>query len=135
MSITLCASWAPIPFDWVPSGLKLRQSRVLCDLYGPSCFLHWAHCLSLRPICLDFLGMQELLYSVLCLPSAPFVLITLGGFSSTSVLFSIFTRINRRALVLTGIVFCVKSYWVYHFAGHICNKCIVRLASSKVNTC
>ena len=37
----------------VPLGLNLQQSQVFCDLYGPSCFLHRAQCLSLKPTCLD----------------------------------------------------------------------------------
>jgi hypothetical protein len=40
------------------------------------------HCLALKPLCLDFLGMQEAMDSILCLPSAPFDLITLRGLAS-----------------------------------------------------
>ena len=77
--------------------------------------------------------MWESIDSILCLPPDPFILITLGGLVSTSPLFSIFSRINRRALVLTGVVFSVKLYWVYRLAGHMSSKCVVRLASSKGN--
>jgi hypothetical protein len=98
---------------------------------------HFQLSLFLKLTCLDFLGMRESIDSILCFPSAPFGLIALGGLVSTSVLFliSIFSRINRRALVLTGVVFSVKSYWVCHLDGHMRSKCIARLASSKGNSC
>ena len=79
--------------------------------------------------------MWESIDTILHLPSAPFGLITLGVLDSASVLFLIFSRISRRALVLTGAIFSVKSFWVCHLARHMRSKCIVRLAWSKVNTC
>ena len=128
----LCVLPAP-PFllIGVPSGLNLQQSWVLCDLYGPPCFLHSVHCLSLKPTCLGFLGMWESMGSILHLPSDPFCLITLGGLASTSALFLIFSKINRRALALIGVIFSVKLYWVCQLAGHLHSKCVARLALSK----
>ena len=121
----------------VPSGLNLWQSWVLCNLYSRPCFLHRVHCLSLKHTCLDFLGMQELIDSISHLPPAPFGLVTLGGLTSTSpsALFSIFSRINRRALVLTEVLFSVKWYWVCHLDRHMCSKWVVRSASYKGDTC
>ena len=33
---------------------------------------------------------------------------------------------NQEALVLTGVVFSVKSYWVCHLAGHMHSKCALQ---------
>jgi hypothetical protein len=70
--ISLALPAPPFLLIGVPSGLNLRQSWVLCDLYCPPCFLHRVHCLSLKSTCLDILGMQEAIDSILHLPSVPF---------------------------------------------------------------
>ena len=75
--------------------------------------------------------MWESIDSILHLPSAPFDLIMLGGLASTSAIFWIFSRTNRRALVLTGVIFSFKPYWVCHLAGHMHSRCVGRLVSSK----
>ena len=65
----------------------------------------------------------------------PFWLNHAGGLASTAGLFSILSQISRRAPVLTGVVFSIKSYWVCHLARHMHNKSIARSASSMGNTC
>jgi hypothetical protein len=70
----------------------------------------------------------------LCFCSAPFALVALAGFASSSMLFLILSRTKRRALVLTGVEFSVRLYWVCHHAGHMCNRGVARSVSSRGNT-
>ena len=117
----------------VGSLLKWLQSRVLWVLFSLPCFLHSTQCFSIHPTFLNSLGMRELIDSILCFPSAPFALIALEGFWSSSALFPMFLRMSSRAILLTGVVFSIKLYWVCHFAGHMCNRWVTRLESSRGN--
>ena len=53
---------------------------------------------------------------------------------SRSALFLMFSSTSNKALVLTGVVFLVKMYWVCPLVGHIHSIWVKRSASSKSNT-
>ena len=64
---------------------------------------------------------------------SPFCLVIARGLSSISILLLI-SRTNKRALLLTGVKFSVRSYCLCHSAGHICNRWVMRLESSRGDT-
>ncbi len=72
-----------------PYSLKQWQPLMLWLLYVPPCFLHSTQCFSVQPTFLGFLGMRESSDSILHFCSAPFALVVLAGFTSSSTLFSI----------------------------------------------
>ena len=115
-------------------GFNLRQSGVLCDSCGPPCFLHRVHCLSPKPTCLDFLGMWELIDSILHLHPYSFGLITLGGLASTCTILDLLMNQQESPSIdwscfLCEVVLGLPLGWTHVQQVH------ARLVSSKGNTC
>ena len=71
--------------------------------------------------------MREIIDTILCIPSAPFTLITLWGLLLSSALSLMLLRTSRRALVLMRVVFSIRLYQVCHFARQMPKRWVMRL--------
>ncbi len=135
MSVPLCASCAPIPFNRSTAGIELATVTYVVQFVWPTMFLAYGTLLITRAYLFWFFGDAGADRLHLALTLRPFWFNHAVGLSLHSALCSFFSRISRRAQVLTGVDFSIKSYWVCHLAGHMHSKCVAMSASSKGNTC
>ena len=128
--------------DWSVILVKATTITHVVALEWPPCFLHSTQCFSpcffgnfqwTNPFW-AFLGMWYLLKSIMGFPLVSVGLFGFWDLASRLALFLMFSSTSNKALVLTGVVFLVKMYWVCHLDGHIHSIWVERSASSKSNT-